>query len=99
MAGGDSGVSQPASPHCMHSALTPAKIALIKTHCNRLTSLPVLGSEKKCLMGILAVPGPHHRSAWSAVFAYWPLAPVVQICWPTALQQHRRQPSGDAVSS
>ena len=51
-----------------------------RTHCTRcslLTSLPVLGSEKKCLMAILAEPGPHHKSAWVAVLAYWPFEPVV----------------------
>ena len=83
-----------------HNCSVITSLALHRLHSTAalLTSLPVVVLEKKCLMAILAEPGPHHRSAWAPVFWNVPSEPVVQICWPTALQQHRCQPSGDAIS-
>ena len=91
-------VCQSASQTCMCRVLTSPGIALTAPHCSLLTSLPVVVLEKKCLMAILAEPGPHHRSAWAPVFWNVPSEPVVQICCPTALQQHRYQSCSDATS-
>ena len=90
---------QPASQPCMRGMLTSSGIAPGAPHCSLLTSLPVVVLEKKCLMAILAEPGPHHRSAWAPVFWNVPSEPVVQICCPTALQQRRCQPPGGAITS
>lgn len=90
---------QLASQHCMGMRICPCIALNMAPHCSLLTSLPVVVLEKKCLMAILAEPGPHHRSAWAPVFWNVPSEPVVQICCPTALQQHNSQPPGDAITS